>query len=386
MSGSRDYINFINLENNTEGNERRQEALSNILENSTYLPSPVTYEDIDKSFREWVENKLYITYEGKELPTISLFVNQRFSEYSQTWSYTDEEKNILLNFKTITRDNNPSIGENQGGLWNIPGERYYTINSIKRLDDNGTEYLTKYKMRQPLCVDLNYKVSIITNSYKLINEFNTLINKAFAARQVYLFSKQHPMPMVIENISDESEYNINDRQFFTQSYQIRLMAYIITEDDFLVEETPLKYRIDFQCGMGGRKKASAEIIEGDIDNRSYYNKPITIIINYPSDAYVCKFTIDTNFNITSIKKENIKSLEYFKNNDNNVKMINKEIILLNKDEINIKIKKNNNDEISKLILLGYSPDVIYDKSKYRPESILDFNQFFDEYTIDVEKE
>ena len=181
-------------------------------------------------------------------------------------------------------------------------------------------------MRQPLCVDLNYKISIITNSYKLINNFNILVNKAFAGRQVYIFPQNHPMPMVIENISDESEYNINDRQFFVQNFKIKLMGYIITEDDFLVEEVPLKYRINFQGGMG-KHKASAEIIEGDVDNGEYYNKPINVIMNYPLSTDICKFTIDTNFNITSLKKENIKSIEYFNINDDNAKMINKEIIL-----------------------------------------------------------
>ena len=35
--------------------------------------------------------------------------------------------------------------------------------------------------------------------------------------------------------------------------------------------------------------------------------------------------------------------------------------------------------------MGYSPDVVYDKKQYYPESILDFNQFSEEYTVDAEK-
>lgn len=342
MSGSKDYINYIDLENKKIGNERRQEALSNILENSTYLPNPVTYEDIDKTFKKWVESNLYISYEGKELPTMSLFVNQRFSEYSQSWSYTDEEKNLLLNFKTITRENNPSKGLNHGNVWNIPGNNYYTINSVKKLDDNGTEYLTKYKMKQPLCIDLNYKLSIITNSYKLINEFNILVNKAFATRQAYLFPQQHPMPMILENISDESEYNINDRQFFVQTYKIKLMAYIITEDDFLVEETPLKYRINFQGNVGNKIKASAEIIET--------NDCVSIILDYPNMCDTCQFTIDTDFNLTSIEKNNIKNIILFLVNDCKINIDSDKIVLKNGDIIKIKIKKINGNKKALLSL------------------------------------
>ena len=145
-----------------------------------------------------------------------------------------------------------------------------------------------------------------------------------------------------------------------------------------------KYRINFQ-GNIGKRKASAEIIEGVADNGDYYNKPISVILNYPSSTDVCKFTIDTDFNINSLKKENIKSIEYFNINDDNAKMINKEIVLKDGNEVKVKVKKEDTNKNAKLILVGYSPNVIYDKNKYYTESILDFNQFSDEYTIDAEK-
>ena len=122
---SREYKNYLQLTDVIEGNERREEMLSNITKNATLLPETITYKDIDEAFKSWVENELAITSNnGKEFPTMILYSNQRFSEYTQSWKYTDSNNNLLLNFKTITRENNPQYGKIQNGYWNIPGDRF----------------------------------------------------------------------------------------------------------------------------------------------------------------------------------------------------------------------------------------------------------------------
>ena len=46
--------------------------------------------------------------------------------------------------------------------------------------------------------------------------------------------------MTLDGVQDESNYQIDDRQFYGQSYNIKVMAYIITEEDYRVEQIPLK--------------------------------------------------------------------------------------------------------------------------------------------------
>ena len=113
MAQPKKYLNFLDIKEHSEGNERRYESLKNIMENSTFLPKPVEYKDIDAAFKDWVDNSLKISYKEKILPTMVLYSNQRFTEYSQTWKYVDENKNLILNFKTITRENNPQYGKIQ---------------------------------------------------------------------------------------------------------------------------------------------------------------------------------------------------------------------------------------------------------------------------------
>ena len=168
-----------------------------------------------------------------------LYSNQRFSEYLQTWQYTDENNNVLLNFKTVTRENNPSFGHDQGNNYNIPGEPFFLMSRQIAHEPSGRLYYIDYKMRQPFTVDLSYKVSIISNKIELINKFNLMVNNAFKSKQCYLNVNGHHMPMLIENISDESEYSISDRQFYSQSFTITLQAYIIREEDMRVEENPV---------------------------------------------------------------------------------------------------------------------------------------------------
>ena len=170
---------------------------------------------------------------------MTLYSNQRFSEYMQTWQYTDENNNVLVNFKTITRDNNPSFGKDQGNNYNIPGEPFFLMARQVAHEPSGRLYFIDYKMKQPFTVDFSYKLNIVTNKFELINEFNMMVVDKFKSKQCYLNVNGHHMPMLLESVSDESEYSITDRQFYNQSYSITLQAYIIKPEDMRVEETPV---------------------------------------------------------------------------------------------------------------------------------------------------
>lgn len=252
------YLNRMRLRNHAIGNERRRNMSKIILENGTPFPKPVTYSDIDATFFEWVENKLDIVYNGKKLPTYKLFSNQKISEYSQTWSNLDDTGNIIMNFKTVTRENNPQHGESQGGNYNVPGHRDYPMFYVPVLQENGEEAYDLYSMKQPLSVNFLYTVSVICNKYDILNEFNETMHYEFSGLECYLSPNGHHMPMVIENITDESEYSIDDRKYYSQSYQIKLMGYVIREEDFKVTKVPSRFTIRMNAveGKGKYKKVS----------------------------------------------------------------------------------------------------------------------------------
>ena len=352
----RQYRNHIQLKEESVGNERRIEMLSDILQNGTFLPKTVEYKDIDEAFKKWVEEKLYITAEGKEVPTMVLYSNQRFSEYTQSWEFTDANKNLILNFKTVSRENNPQSGSIHNRLWNIPGERFYLMKRCKVLDDNGTESFLDLKMKQPMAIDLSYKVTIFCSKYQLINDFNTLVNGLFDARQEYIWPNNHPMPMTLEGIQDESNYQIDDRQFYGQSYNIKVMAYIITEDDYKVEQIPLKKKLTNNSMFGIKKKAEVEIDEDSHE----------LIIVFPSGCNKTKFTIDCDYETERIEFVNIKFNKKIDFNDetpiekttyeyqifiNGYEVVGNEFIFKENDEIELKIKKTYEKELAMIKFL-----------------------------------
>ena len=95
-----------------------------------------------------------------------------------------------------------------------------------------------YKVPQPTSVDLTYEVRIFTNKMKDLNKFNRKIQRAFQSRQCYINVNGHPMPLHLENIGDES--NIEDfenRRFYVQMFEMKLLGYILDEEDFEVVPT-----------------------------------------------------------------------------------------------------------------------------------------------------
>lgn len=426
---SKEYTNHINLNPSSIGNARRIEMLNEIVNDGTFLPKTLEYKDIDEAFRDWVKSLTIVSDDGVEYPTMTLFSNQRFSEYSQSWQYVDENKNLLLNFKTITRENNPKYGEIQSGLWNIPGERFYTMKKKKVLDENGSESYLILKMRQPMAIDLNYKVSIFTTRYTAINEFNTIINKCFSACQCYIQPNGHFIPMTLENIADESQYNINDRQFYSQTYQIKVMGYVITENDYRVDEVPLKIGLNMGLPKLTKKKAEIEMEEleykpiftedacgritkiyvplktgrsrtiidvsdlecNEEDESKYYYKPINVNVILPKCIDKARFSIpsDVNFVVTAVTSDHgISNIQIYVNDEQVTTGITADnpLILRENDEVRITANKGmHGNEVLKINLGGYSPDIVYAETLDDLESILDEEQVGDEYEVNDEE-
>ena len=224
---SREYKNVLNLRERTFGYERRKNLTKEVVQDATPLPMPLEYEDIDKEFIRWVDEDLKMNFDGVNLPTYTFLSNQRFSEYLQSWQNVDEKKNLVLNFKSITRENNPKSGTIVGDTKNIPGSPDFLMKRVPAVGKAGNRYFIEYRTKQPIPIDLIYTVSVFTNKYELLNKFNQLVNSKFQAIDCYIRPNGHFIPMKLDDISDESEYSIDNRRFYSQSYAITVMGYII---------------------------------------------------------------------------------------------------------------------------------------------------------------
>ena len=364
-------INKMNLKEELNPIERRLELVSNILKDSTFYPKTVSYKDIDKAFNEWVEDELRIVFEDKVLPTYALFSNQRFTEYMQMWENVDENRNVKMNFKVITRDNNPRDNGMYAKASNVPYNKKYLMNKVEAVDDQGKKCYVEFRMAQPVTVDMTYRVTVVTNKFELLNEFNTLVRDKFKSIQCYLFPNGHPMPMKLGNIMDDSDYTAEDRQYFSQTFEIILMGYVLRDEDF---ETVVKPIMNFKCisvDTDRRFRASVEIEEPEVDVEMYYNQPIIVTVGYEiHQSDTRDFTIDTDMEVEKIDTINIRNYTI---KVNGVKIIDPELgfSLKECDDVTVKINRINYTKFSRVILEGKNPNVVYDKNNDLPESVLD---------------
>ena len=347
------------------GNIVRKGYQNKILDKAPIFPKPLEYNDIDNAVFNFVDSMIDIVIDNKLIPTYTLYSNQRFSEYSQMWEHSDENGNLYLNFKTLNRDKNPSFGDNQGKLWNIPGERKYTLLQREVLDDNGTESYEIYTMKQPYTVDLKYTINFVTTTFEDLNKFNQKINDLFKSRQCYIRPNGHYIPMLLEDISDETSYSISDRKFFVQSANIKVMAYIIQSDNFEVKKYPKRINQMLEGDVFKKNEACVEIEE--IDN-PMKNKTLNINIKIEPFNTKVKFTFDTEMIVENIITDNVRNMRIMVNDT--LYYIDKSFKLHNNDNVLIKINPIEYEKETKIQLVGYENDSFYN-SENIPEKVFE---------------
>ena len=416
------YMDKLKLRHHAFGVERRRNMSKLILEKGTPFPKPIEYSDIDQAMFDWVDKKIDLAYDGVRLPTYKLYSTQRISEYSQTWSQTDDYGNIMMNFKTITRENNPQKGEITSNYFNIPGHKDFAMFYVPVLQENGTEAYDKYTMKQPFGVNFTYSISIITNKMELLNEMNEKMHYEFSAIQCYIEPNGHPMSMTLEDISDDSEYTIDDRKYYSQTFKIKVRGYIIRREDYKVERIPSRFvmsshdsdatgivnrkgknrredekvkfieispeknwefaldsiKDDDRCVIPPpeEKEKPSEIYEpiDDADDccdptlDRYYNKIMKVIMRFDDCTTELSFVIDKDMVVDHLEVDNVYDFRIIVNGE--AIDIESNYRFQKDDEITVKITREDLEAESELTIVGYDPDSAVDRED-NAESSLD---------------
>ena len=356
MNSPKKNIVPVKFKDRSRGYPRRAGYSKEILYKEPDFPKPLEYADIDAAINEFVSKEIELTdYEGRRIPTYTLYSAQRFSEYSQTWEHTDEDGNLLMNFKTVTRTGDGKSGSQQGGYWNIPNGRYYTLFRKTVLDDDGSEHIEVYSMRQPVAVDLNYRINFVTSTFEMINEFNMRIQQLFASRQCYVRVNGRYLPMTLEEVNDETEYSIENRKFFVQSIVIKVMAHIVRQDDYKVSKFAKEPRL-YNEDLIKKHKVNVEVEEYPEEPEV---KHVTVEINIAFEPFnsTVEFDMDDEVQIQSSVKDNIRQ---YRMHINGVPMAGTDkFSLKNGDNIKLKIFQVDSSKPAKLTLIGIKPNSTY---------------------------
>jgi hypothetical protein len=215
--------------------ERRQELLENITDDGTFLPKSLLHEDLDKGMLNFVKNDLQIISDGKLIPTLDKIIStQNWSQYTETWTFIDDDNNALPPFCTLIRTNDQKYGTNPATQYTIPNRKPFYFASVPTWDGQRNGY-DIYSIPQPVPIDINYSFKLITNRIKDLNLLNKKVLQKFSSLQAYTIINGHYVPIISTNISDESQINTDSRKFYIQSYDFTMLGFLIDEEEFEVK-------------------------------------------------------------------------------------------------------------------------------------------------------
>jgi hypothetical protein len=216
--------------------KRRQELLDMTTKSDGFLPDSILHDDLDKGFLDYITGKFQVVSDGKKIPVIEKILTiQRWGEFANNWTFTDQDNNMSLPFIAIIRKPEVQFGTHPGAQRTIPDRAQVYYASVPKWDGvkMGADI---YTIPQPVPVDLSYNVTIVCNKFRDLNKFNKKVMEHFASRQDYANIKGHYIPIWLESIEDNSPLEtLEGRRFYLQNYNFTMMGYLMDSEEFEVK-------------------------------------------------------------------------------------------------------------------------------------------------------
>ena len=224
----------IDLIPKATGYQRREELLEDIQRDGTYLPKSILHADLDRGMLDFVKEDLKTFLDGKTIPTVDIIITtQNWSQFTETWNFQDLDKNVKPPFITTVRRPEVPYGSNPSLQYTIPNRKQFYYAKVPTWNGQ-RKGVDVYKIPQPIPVDITYEVKIFVNRMRGLNEFNKNVLQKFSSRQAYTNIKGHYIPIILNNISDESVMDIDKRKYYIQNYEFQMLGFLMDEDEFEV--------------------------------------------------------------------------------------------------------------------------------------------------------
>jgi hypothetical protein len=318
---------------------RREQLLEFINKDGTYLPKSVLHADLDRGMLDFVKEDLQVVTAGKIIPMLDIIITtQNWAQYTETALFTNLDFNPEPPFITVVRQPEVKFGTNPALQYTIPNRKQFYYASVPTWNGN-EQGMDIYTIPQPVPVDIKYSVKIICNRMRELNQLNKVVMQTFSSRQAYTFIKGQYVPIILDNVSDESQMTMEARKYYVQTYDFTMLGYLIDEDEFEVK--PAIQRI-------------TQLIELDTTTRKQRaNKFPKNPDEFPSDfLFVSGNTtlvdmIDFTANMSLVGTDNIDTYDVYINDDyygSDVSLIQ----ITTNDILRIEVTKNDNTQESKI--------------------------------------
>lgn len=244
---------YLPLIPNKVGKERRQEMLDEIQEKGTFLPKGVLHADLDRGMLDFVKESLKLIVDTSLVPSLDkIITTQGWSQFTETWDFKDLDENVKLPFICTIRQPEVKYGTNPVTKYNIP-ERLRFFYATVPTWDGQRKGADVYKIPQPIPVDITYTVKIFCNRMRELNEFNKIVMEKFTSRQAYQQIKGHYIPIILEDVADESVKELEKRKYYIQNYKFLMQGLLIDEEEFQVSPAISRYLTMFEVDLKNRQ-------------------------------------------------------------------------------------------------------------------------------------
>ena len=286
---------------------RREELLEYINKDGTYLPKSVLHADLDRGMLDFVKEDLKVVTAGKAVPTIDIILTtQNWSQYVESATFVNLDYNVEPPFVTLVRSPEVKYGTNPSLQYTIPNRKQFYYASVPTWNGNN-QGMDIYTIPQPVPVDINYSVKIVCNRMREINQMNKIVLQKFSSRQAYTFIKGQYVPIIMNNISDESQMTMDSRKYYVQSYDFTMLGYLIDEEEFEVKPAIARSVLVYELDTSLIKKKKLK----EPENPDEFLTNFTYVTGNTSLSEIIEYTANMNV----VGSENISSYDVFINDD-----------------------------------------------------------------------
>jgi hypothetical protein len=319
--------------------DRREELLDDINKNGTFLPKSILHADLDRGFLDFVKEDLALVVDGVKVPFIDVIITtQNWAQFTETWKFQNVDDNPEPPFITVVRKKEAKFGTHPSLIYNIPNRKQYFYAAVPTWD--GTRKgVDIYTIPQPIPINISYSVKIVCSRMRELNEFNRIVLGAFASRQTYRVIKGHYIPIIMNEISDESVNDLEKRRYYIQNYDFTLVGFLIDENEFEVKPAISRALVLTEFDKENQiKKSNKKRKFSDVNTNE-------IIFNVGVDQISQPYYVMTD--IKFLNTNNVVSYDIYINN--NLYGTNLNLITLNSGDIlRIDIIKTDNNDVSKI--------------------------------------
>ena len=318
---------------------RRHEIADMISEDGTYLPKSLLHADLDRGFLDFVKDGLKTVVEGKTVPMVDVLITtQNWAQFVETWDFENIDKNVEPPFITVIRTPEVKYGNNPAVMYNIPNRKLYYYAKVPTWDGQ-RHGMDIYKIPQPVPVDIKYTVVIVCNRMRELNKFNQIVLEKFSSRQSYQTIKGHYIPIINDDVIDESILDLEKRKVYIQKYTFTMMGFLIDEDQFEVQPAVTRIFQIYETESKIKKRKPKKEVP---------NSPQTATFTYSDIDAEKEETFHYTVNMRFMASENVDSYSVFINGDYYGDDV--VVVLVNSgDVIKITIIKDNPSEQSSIV-------------------------------------